>query len=75
MQLTYSKRLKDSNKKTFINVSKDNEPYGQIYTWQNTKTDQHPWHGLTTTGKHFCSYGDGNKSEGLHDVIDWMNKQ
>jgi hypothetical protein len=67
--------LKGSNNKTFINVSKDNEPYGQIYTWQNTKTDQHPWHGLTTTGKHFCSYGDGNKSEGLHDVIDWMNKQ
>jgi hypothetical protein len=75
MRLTYSKRLKGSNNKTFINVSKDNEPYGQIYTWQNTKTDQHPWHGKKTTGEHFSSYGDDNKSEGLHDVIDWMNKQ
>jgi hypothetical protein len=31
------------------------------------------WHGKKLNGEHFSSYGDGDKSKGLHDVIDWMN--
>jgi len=72
--LTYSKRIKDPNNKTYINVSKNNQSHGQIWTWKNTKTDQHPWHGKKLNGEHFSSYGDGDKSKGLHDVIDWMNR-
>ena len=75
MFVTYSKRLKDANGKTYINVSKHNQPYGMMWTWCNTKSDQHPWHGKKTeTGEHFSSFGNGCKHTACKDVIDWMNK-
>ena len=35
-----------------INVERNGEPFGQMWTWPNTATERHPWHALPLNGNH-----------------------
>jgi len=35
-----------------INVERNGKPFGQLWTWPNTKTEKHPWHAKPLNGKH-----------------------
>ena len=35
-----------------VNVSRDGEPFGQLWTWANTRTELHPWHAQPLDGLH-----------------------
>jgi hypothetical protein len=35
-----------------VNVSRNGEPFGQLWTWKNTRTEQHPWHAKPLNGEH-----------------------
>lgn len=45
------KRNKGSNQIT-INLELDGKPYGQIWTFRNTNTEQHPWHVKLLSGEY-----------------------
>lgn len=35
-----------------INVERNGEPFGQLWTWPNTRTERHPWHVKLLEGNH-----------------------
>lgn len=35
-----------------INVERNGKPFGQLWTWPNTKTEWHPWHAKPLNGDH-----------------------
>jgi len=44
-------RPKPGSERITINIEKDGLPYGQIWTWPDTKTEKHPWHVKLLTGE------------------------
>lgn len=44
-----------------VNVERDGQPFGQLWTWPTTATETHPWHAKPLTGEHktFDKGGEG----------------
>jgi hypothetical protein len=70
MQTTFSeiKRQSGSTRKS-IEVSRGKHPFGSMWTWPNTKIEQHPWHVRTLTGEHKIFWGKG----GLKTAKNYIN--
>ena len=59
--------LKGIDTKT-INVSRDDKPFGQMWTFTNTKDEEHPWHVSPLNGEHKVFWGKG----GLQAAKEYM---
>lgn len=70
---SYSPILNEGRKKT-INVSRWGLPFGCMWTWKDTKTEQHPWHVKTLNGNstHFWPKDCINAK---YDAMDWIEHQ
>lgn len=51
--MEFSKVIKrsGSTQKT-VNVSLNGQPFGQLWAWNNTRTERHPWHAKPLNGEH-----------------------
>lgn len=62
MPFTYTTRpRKHGSTQTTIDVERDGKPFGQLWTWPNTKTDTHPWHSKPLNGEHEAFYAPTGK--------------
>jgi|14_taG_2_1085336.scaffolds.fasta_scaffold97039_2 hypothetical protein len=52
MDLMTFLRVKPIGRKITVNVSRNGEPFGQLWTWSNTRTERHPWHSKPLDGEH-----------------------
>jgi len=69
---TYFSPIVTIDGKKIINVSRYGNPFGCMWTWKNTKTEQHPWHVKTLNGKHACFWpNEGYKFA----AMDWIEHQ
>ena len=49
---TFTKVITGHRSSKTVNVSRGGEPFGQIWTWANTRTESHPWHAKPLNGTH-----------------------
>lgn len=35
-----------------VDVERDGQPFGQLWTWPTTRTEDHPWHAKPLNGEH-----------------------
>lgn len=71
---TFSTIIGGPKGKKTINVSRHGYPYGQMWTWKDTKTNQHPWHVKPLTGKHTC-FWPKDCINAKYDAMDWIEHQ
>jgi hypothetical protein len=51
MTVTFSKSIKvRGSNQVRVNVDRNGQPYGQIWTFRNTATEKHVWHFKTLSG-------------------------
>jgi hypothetical protein len=62
--LTYTKqKTKPGSTQQVINVDRDGKPFGQIWTFRDTKDTWHPWHAKPLNGQH-VTFTKGRLGEG-----------
>jgi hypothetical protein len=54
-----------------INITKNGEPFGQLWSWKDTKIEQHPWHVRLLNGRYKIEWGK-NKSHALKTLKTWV---
>jgi len=62
-KLVYKRKKPNGGLKNLVryNVERINgQPFGQIWTWKNTKDTWHPWHAKPLNGEHKTFFGDKN---------------
>jgi len=69
----FSPIITQGRKKT-IHVSRHGIPFGQMWTWTKTKTEEHPWHVKTVKGKHTCFWKNDCVNP-KYDAMDWIEHQ
>lgn len=76
MPLTFTPILtrKGSSQRT-INVDLNGVPFGQLWTFRNTKDTWHPWHAKPLTGEHQAFYNAAMSGGDLFKAKAYMNAQ
>lgn len=57
-----------------INIEKDGEPFGQLWTWKDTKSEKHPWHVRLLNGQYKVEWGK-SKTDALKTLKSWVEAQ
>ena len=52
----HPKATKPGGSQITINVDKDGEPFGQLWTFKKKPGYYHPWHAKALNGEHACFY-------------------
>jgi hypothetical protein len=65
-KLTFTKReVRRGSSQIVIDVERNGVPFGQLWTFKNTRTTWHPWHAKPLNGEHKAFY----KGETGRDLV------
>jgi len=74
--ITFSKiRNANGSTRQYIEVSKDGKPFGSLWTYKESRTDQHPWQARTLNDQHKVFWNTSDKKRALEAAKNWIFRQ
>ncbi len=77
-EITFTKKPKvRGDSQIAYNVTREGHPFGQLWTWPNTRSEWDPWHAQTLTGE-YKAFGvadynvPGGKIKALKNAQEWI---